>query len=342
MRKLSLMLGCLVLPLSTLAHHGAGGFDQKTLIEMQGTVTEYRWGNPHVYMAIETTDSTGKRYVQQVEAAPAAQLLPRGVTRDLVRAGDRLTLRVNPSYSGVGPGHTVLGFELRKADGSRYPLTTRALQALGTGDSVATNLVGTWVPQPEGFFALGAAVAKWPKTDLAREVMASPNRPEVTANRLKCIPQGAPFMMANSVPIIVAVGRDAVTIDIDWGDTRRIAHLGATHPAGIRPTLHGHSIGQWEGAVLVVDTVGFAPHPEGLGFGFPSSTAKHIIERFALSDDRKHLDYEITVEDPVYLTAPVRYRTQWDYRPGLKLSPSSCDPVSARRYLDDKQADWRP
>jgi hypothetical protein len=52
--------------------------------------------------------------------------------------------------------------------------------------------------------------------------------------------------------------------------------------------------------------VAFSPHPEGVGFLLPSSGAKHTVERFSLSDDRKNLSYEITVEDSTHLAAPAR------------------------------------
>jgi hypothetical protein len=87
---------------------------------------------------------------------------------------------------------------------------------------------------------------------------------------------------------------------------------------------------------LVVDTTGFEAHPDGLGYGFPSSRSKHTIERFALSADHKQLDYDISVEDPTYLPTSVKFHTQWDYRPGEKPSNARCDTDSARRYLQGR------
>ena len=60
------------------------------------------------------------------------------------------------------------------------------------------------------------------------------------------------------------------------------------------------------------------------------------MERLTLTADRKRLRYEITVEDPVYLTEPGTLSMQWDHRPDLEFSPVSeaCDPEVAARYLD--------
>ena len=35
-----------------------------------------------------------------------------------------------------------------------------------------------------------------------------------------------------------------------------------------------------------------------MGFAMPSSERKHLIERFSLSDDGRHLVYDVTIEDP--------------------------------------------
>ena len=113
------LVASLVAPCSALAHHSPAAFDQSAFTTIEGTVTEFRWGNPHVYFAVETTDSGGQRYVQEVEAGPASQLLPRGVTRDLLRPGDRVTVRANPNRRG--PGNIVLGVELH--DGGRLALS---------------------------------------------------------------------------------------------------------------------------------------------------------------------------------------------------------------------------
>lgn len=325
---------CTAITSLVFAHHGAGGFDATQFVTVEGTVREYRWGNPHVYLSVEVKDAAGKTFLQQVEAAPAAQLMSRGVTRDLLHVGDHVTIRANPHRGG--PGYAVLGYELTRADGSRYPLTTAALKSLGPADAVATSVAGTWVPQPERFMKLMAAVQGWSRTEAAKQFMAT-SGPALAANRLKCIPQGAPFLMSLSVPIAIAVSKDTVVLDIDFGDdTQRVVHLGATHPAGLKPTLQGHSVGRWEGTTLVIDTAGFEAHPDGLGYNFPSSRAKRTVERLALSADRRHIDYDISIEDPTYLAAPARFQTQWDYRPGQKPSNARCDADTARRYLEGK------
>jgi len=66
----------------------------------------------------------------------------------------------------------------------------------------------------------------------------------------------------------------------------------------------------------------------------PSSPAKHTVERFALTPDKVHLRYEITVEDPMYLTAPATLTQQWEHRPDLEFSQDTgaCDPGARDKY----------
>jgi hypothetical protein len=84
----------------------------------------------------------------------------------------------------------------------------------------------------------------------------------------------------------------------------------------------------------VIDTTAYEPNASGLGGNVPSSARKHTVERLTLTPDHTRLRYEITVEDPVYLTKPATLTQQWDHRPDLQFSPSSeaCDPVVAARY----------
>jgi hypothetical protein len=77
-----------------------------------------------------------------------------------------------------------------------------------------------------------------------------------------------------------------------------------THPANVRKTRAGHSIGRWEGDTLIVDTVGFEP-------GILSGTTRHsdqlhVVERFTLDPKTLVLTREWEATDPVYLKGTAR------------------------------------
>jgi hypothetical protein len=94
-------------------------------------------------------------------------------------------------------------------------------------------------------------------------------------------------------------------IDITYGlyNFKRRIHVGMKeHPADITPSYAGHSIGNWEGDTLVVDTIGFEPGV--LSPPTRSSSRLHIVERFSLDTGKMALKREFTVTDPIYLAAP--------------------------------------
>jgi hypothetical protein len=71
------------------------------------------------------------------------------------------------------------------------------------------------------------------------------------------------------------------------------------HPANVKPGRAGHSIGRWDGDVLVVDTSGFLPGV--LNPPVRNSDKLHVVERFSLDPKTTVLTRSYVAEDPVYL-----------------------------------------
>ena len=88
----------------------------------------------------------------------------------------------------------------------------------------------------------------------------------------------------------------------------RIVQIGKTHaPAAVAPWM-GDSIGWWEGATLVVETVGLNPSDRwrwNAGDWIPLSTGATITERFTRVGAGALL-YSFTVDDPANYTRPWR------------------------------------
>jgi hypothetical protein len=146
-----------------------------------------------------------------------------------------------------------------------------------------------------------------------------------------CVPFAAPIYMLLPAFRSIEVRDDVVLIRGEDAAVERVVHLRATH-AGATDGVQGHSVGRWEGAVLVVDTTNFAPHRIGNGAGLPSGTGKHLVERFALTPEGG-LAYSFVLEDPEYLTEPVTDSAQWSYRPDVPFTPTPCSTDNARRFL---------
>ena len=97
----------------------------------------------------------------------------------------------------------------------------------------------------------------------------------------------------------ITQAEDTITLQYGrLGLTRTIYMDRDEHPADVEPSFTGHSIGRWEGDVLVVDTVGFLP---GVLTGTtPHSERLHVVERFSLDPQTLALSRSYTAEDPLY------------------------------------------
>jgi hypothetical protein len=322
-----------LLALPAAAHHSPAQFDLGSDATIEGTITAFSWRNPHVYFDLDVIDRDGRHTTQRVEAGPVSNMVTLGFDSESIRVGEHVVVQVKPNKNGAG--HTALGWLLTKTDGTMIPLHVRATPATAPGAAEAPSLAGTWVPQAPGFAGLAAAARTWPLTDAGRAAVEATQEAR-DASRSTCVPFGPPALMALPSTVIVELGDTEVTFRFDVMGAVRVVHLDqSSHPTGIEPSLQGHSIGHWEGDTLVVDTAGYAAHPDGYAFDRPSSAAKHVVERLTLTADRKHVDYEAVVEDPEYLAAPIVHRSQWDYRPEQKPSNVPCDAESAGRFVED-------
>lgn len=95
-----------------------------------------------------------------------------------------------------------------------------------------------------------------------------------------------------------------ITLQYGYMDFVRTVHMNATHPRTIQPSIGGHSTGTWDGDVLVVDTVGFAPGVLIPLSGLMHSDQLHVVERFTVDPLAKTLTRAYRVEDPIYLMSP--------------------------------------
>jgi len=310
------------------AHHSVAMFDATKEILIEGTVSRFDWVNPHMYLVVETKGPDGKPALVEGEGLGITQALVDGLDRDALKPGTPVVMRANPNRGGWGKQVRIL--DVTTQDGEIHPFyaantRTRTL-------TPATSLAGHWAPPRSALGAGFGAMARWPVTPEGRAAQT-----KLVADGL-CYVEPVPFLSVLDELRTIEVGKDQVVMRFDnTGDrVERVIHMTATHPANVQPTRHGHAIGRWDGETLVIDTVGYEPDPSGLGMNVPSSPGKHTVERLTLTADKTRLRYEVTVEDPTYLTGPATLTQQWDHRPDLEFSqdPQGCDTKEAARYKD--------
>ena len=332
-RIAQLVLTCLIcaaFALPAIAHHSAAAYNTQQEIKVTGKVTVYNFKNPHVYMTLEVRQPDGSTVPMEVEAGAASVLNPLGFNRNSVKVGETVTITGNPSRTD--PGRSMLGRDLYASDGTYYPLNISSRSVLATNSAAATSIEGTWFSPLSSFTSFLGGARNWPVTEKGRAAMAAVD-PKATTQK-DCIPIGAPALMFYPVANTITVQRDRVLMKVDWMDSERTIYLdGRKHPPANQTTMLGHSVGHWEGKTLVVETTNFKEHPMGLSTSLPSSAQKRLTEKFALAPDGKGLIYSGVIEDPEYLTRPVEWSGQWQYRPGMPHSNQKCDLEVARKFL---------
>jgi len=91
-----------VLALPAGAHHSTAAFDSTRVVKIEGTITQFRWINPHASIKIDgTTAGDDPDGVWTVEMTAPNVLINEGWTRTALKVGDKVTMYVNPLRTKV-------------------------------------------------------------------------------------------------------------------------------------------------------------------------------------------------------------------------------------------------
>ena len=127
--------------------------------------------------------------------------------------------------------------------------------------------------------------------------------------RFRCETTSVIFDWAFDSPVNrITQGRDTIVLQYGQMSLKRTIHLDLkTHPANVKPSRAGHSIGRWEGDTLVVDVKGFTDRTWFDTAGDFHSGDLHVIERYTRTGPDT-LSYEATIDDPKTYTKPFTIR----------------------------------
>lgn len=133
------------------------------------------------------------------------------------------------------------------------------------------------------------------------------DNPEERPTMERCVSSfGHPPMHARNlvIPYQIVQTPEAVVIVTEDGDSARIVHIDGARPPDAIRTRAGHSIGQWDGDTLVVNTTHFAARdPSGALFrdAVLVTEGSRVTERLTPISDTQLL-YQFSVEDPALYT----------------------------------------
>jgi hypothetical protein len=86
------------------AHHSFTMFDMTKRITLTGTVTSFEWTNPHSYIEIDVPDEKGTVKHWSIELGSPSILMQSGWKFSTLKAGEKLTIVINPLKSGQNGG----------------------------------------------------------------------------------------------------------------------------------------------------------------------------------------------------------------------------------------------
>lgn len=93
------MLACMM---PAAAHHSTAAFDSNVVVAIEGTVTQYRWINPHASIKVDGKASGNfPGGVWTVEMTAPTVLVNAGWKRTSMKVGDKVTIFVNPLRNAV-------------------------------------------------------------------------------------------------------------------------------------------------------------------------------------------------------------------------------------------------
>jgi hypothetical protein len=111
---LFLVLGVAATP--AFAHHSfAVFFDDQKVIQVSGTVTDFRFTNPHAIIAFSVKNAQGQIEPWRAETNAVTLLRRRGWTKDSLRIGEIITVEGWQSRDG---SHYMRMRTVRRADGT--------------------------------------------------------------------------------------------------------------------------------------------------------------------------------------------------------------------------------
>ena len=115
MRAALIVVAALLTATSALAHHSNSAFDPDKVVVLKGTVTQWLWTNPHVWIHLDVDDGKTGKTEWRIEGRPPGVLARSGWSRTSFKPGDTITVDFSPARDGTNTG---LATRVTLADGT--------------------------------------------------------------------------------------------------------------------------------------------------------------------------------------------------------------------------------
>lgn len=107
-RSFLVLAGLLALSLPLLAHHGNAQYKDEKIV-LKGTVTEWSWINPHVFLKMDVKGDDGKIVNWTCELVAPSNMINFGFAKTSFKPGDQVTV-VTSQIAKTGAPIARLGY----------------------------------------------------------------------------------------------------------------------------------------------------------------------------------------------------------------------------------------
>jgi hypothetical protein len=89
---------------AAFAHHSFAMFDRDKEVVLTGTIHEFQWTNPHAFIEFDVPNGKGELQRWSVEMNSPNNLQRQGWKSSYLKAGDKVTVTLNPLRDGKHGG----------------------------------------------------------------------------------------------------------------------------------------------------------------------------------------------------------------------------------------------
>jgi hypothetical protein len=97
---LTLAASGVIVSVPLFAHHGNASYDSTKTVTVKGTVTDYIWANPHVFLKVDAKGNSGNTLHWIIEAQNPLSQTEVGWTKSTFKPGDEVIVEVIPAKNG--------------------------------------------------------------------------------------------------------------------------------------------------------------------------------------------------------------------------------------------------
>lgn len=295
---------------------------------MEGTLVDLRWRNPHVYFMLEVEEDDGSTRVWEMEAGTIYMIGRAGVTRDMFTIGDRIRVAGNMSnvYDDkfwltnvlLPDGREVLVVARGAARwtdeliGGRNQWGNVALHDDNTNDA-DEGIFRVWSPPGPDSGIVDDRDPNLPLDQIATEAsLAVKETWDPYAFDERCERPGVPRVNFGPHPHqFIEDGDDILLLSEEFDLTRRFHMNSDLDPEEQPLSPLGFSVGRWEGDETLIVETSRVDYPYMHLGGYGQSEQMQMTEVYTLSEDETQLAYEVTITDPVMLSAPYIQTGVW-------------------------------